>query len=132
MVFWASVSYAAYQAELDGELTLKQHKEMLGGVPTTVTCQGSCCPLRGQFCCGCRLLSVNMVGIFLAKSLDIAGNSVESILHHFLVSSLSPFAANVLAYAPGFSWRTCKCQGPQLPKITGQVWRLGGLQKLGE
>ena len=52
---------------------------------------------------------VNMMGIFIASLLDVAVNSIESILHHFLVSSLSLFAANLLAYGIGFSWRTLKC-----------------------
>lgn len=63
---------------------------------------------------------MNMMGIFIASLLEIAVNSIESILHHFLVSSLTLSAANLLAYAVGFIWRTFKCYGSYLPIIKGK------------
>lgn len=64
---------------------------------------------------------MNMVGIFIASLVDVAVNSIKSILHYFLVSSLNLFAVNLLAYAAAFSWRTLKCQGSHLPKIKGKA-----------
>lgn len=64
---------------------------------------------------------MNMMGIFISDRLGIALKAVQSILHHFILTSLSLFTTNLLADAVGFSWRALNCYGSHLPKIKGKA-----------